>query len=29
MAESARKAGRPNAAKEIARSLLELGGCAE
>jgi UDP-N-acetylglucosamine--N-acetylmuramyl-(pentapeptide) pyrophosphoryl-undecaprenol N-acetylglucosamine transferase len=27
MAESARKAGRPNAAKEIARSLLELGGC--
>jgi UDP-N-acetylglucosamine--N-acetylmuramyl-(pentapeptide) pyrophosphoryl-undecaprenol N-acetylglucosamine transferase len=28
MAESARKAGRPNAAKDIARSLLELGGCA-
>jgi hypothetical protein len=27
MAESARKAGRPNAAKDIARSLLELGGC--
>ena len=28
MAESARKAGRPNAAKHIARGLLELGGCA-
>jgi UDP-N-acetylglucosamine--N-acetylmuramyl-(pentapeptide) pyrophosphoryl-undecaprenol N-acetylglucosamine transferase len=28
MAESARKAGRPDAAKEIARSVLELGGCA-
>ena len=27
MAESARKAGRPNAAKDIARGLLELGGC--
>ena len=28
MAESARKAGRPDAAKDIARSVLELGGCA-
>jgi UDP-N-acetylglucosamine--N-acetylmuramyl-(pentapeptide) pyrophosphoryl-undecaprenol N-acetylglucosamine transferase len=27
MAESARKAGRPGAAKDIARSVLELGGC--
>ena len=28
MSESARKAGRPDAAKDIARGLLELGGCA-
>jgi UDP-N-acetylglucosamine--N-acetylmuramyl-(pentapeptide) pyrophosphoryl-undecaprenol N-acetylglucosamine transferase len=28
MAESARKAGRPGAAKDIATSVLELGGCA-
>jgi UDP-N-acetylglucosamine:LPS N-acetylglucosamine transferase len=28
MAESARKAGRPDAAKDIARGVLELGGCA-
>jgi UDP-N-acetylglucosamine--N-acetylmuramyl-(pentapeptide) pyrophosphoryl-undecaprenol N-acetylglucosamine transferase len=27
MAESARKAGRPDAAKDIAASALELGGC--
>src|SRR4029079_12800742 len=27
MAESARRAGRPNAATDIARALLELGGC--
>ncbi|HUQ40927.1 MAG TPA: UDP-N-acetylglucosamine--N-acetylmuramyl-(pentapeptide) pyrophosphoryl-undecaprenol N-acetylglucosamine transferase [Candidatus Limnocylindrales bacterium] len=28
MAESARKAGRPTAAKDVAQSLLALGGCA-
>ena len=28
MAESARKAGRPESAKDIAQSLIELGGCA-
>jgi UDP-N-acetylglucosamine--N-acetylmuramyl-(pentapeptide) pyrophosphoryl-undecaprenol N-acetylglucosamine transferase len=28
MAESARRAGRPDAAREIARGVLELGGCA-
>jgi UDP-N-acetylglucosamine--N-acetylmuramyl-(pentapeptide) pyrophosphoryl-undecaprenol N-acetylglucosamine transferase len=27
MADSARRAGRPDAAKEIARGVLELGGC--
>src|SRR6185503_8264612 len=28
MAESARKAGRPDAARDVARGVLELGGCA-
>ena len=28
MADSARKAGRPDAAKDIAKSVFELGGCA-